>query len=270
MLTGQTLLIPLLADPIKHVKAPAIFQPKFEEHGLDWFLFPLNVKADDFEAGFAQLKRIGNIGGCVISVPFKARAARMCDRLGRLAQKCGVVNTVRFCPDGSVEGEILDGIGLIQCASAAEIELKGASILMLGAGGAATAIAYALAQHGLGSLTLSNRTTAKSEALAAGVRRHYPGYDISCGRFDPRRHSVVINATSLGISDADGAPMDFAQLSPSTRVIDIVVPETNLQRAARALGCRCVGGRGMVAAQIDAQISLFKGETETTPNILYR
>ncbi len=270
MLTGETQLFALLADPIRHVKAPAIFQPVFEARGLDWFLFPLNVKPANFEAAFAQLKLYGNVGGCVISVPFKARAARLCDRLGPLAQKGGVVNTVRFASDGTVEGEILDGVGLIRSAEQSGIPLAGARILMLGAGGAASAIAHALADGGIGTLTISNRSAAKAQSLVAGVRSHRPEYEIDIGVFDPDRHTVVINATSVGIEPADAPPMDVAQLKPSIGVIDIVVPDTALRRAAQARGCTAIGGRPMVAAQIDAQIALWKGEVDTTPNVLHR
>lgn len=266
MLTGETRLFPLLADPIKHVKAPAIFQPAFEAQGLDWFLFPLHVPQDRFEQVVAQLKHLGNVGGCVVSVPFKARAARLCDRLGPLAEKGGVVNTIRFAPDGKIDGEILDGVGLILCAAEAGITLAGTSIALLGAGGAASAIAFALADKGLGSLTIANRSTDKSEALVASVKSHYPDYAIDCGAFDPARHQVLINATSLGISSSDVPPVDLKLLRPTTGVIDIVVPETPLRLAAQALGCKNSGGRPMVAAQIAAQISLWKGEIKTTVN----
>ncbi|WP_418320082.1 shikimate dehydrogenase family protein [Piscinibacter sakaiensis] len=270
MLTGETLLFPLLADPARHVKAPAIFQPAFEARGLDWFLFPLNVRQENFEAAFAQLRLMGNVGGCVVSVPFKARAARLCDRLGPLAQKGGVVNTVRFADDGTVEGEILDGVGLILCAAETGIRLEGANILMLGAGGAASAIAHALADKGIGSLTVQNRSADRARALVASVREHRPDYPIDIGSFDATRHDVVINATSLGISADDPAPMDVAQLKPSTSVIDIVVPDTALRRAAQALGCKVTGGRPMVAAQIAAQIALWKGEIATSTNLIHR
>lgn len=270
MLTGETLLFPLLADPAKHVKAPAIFQPAFEANGLDWFLFPLNVKQANFEAAFAQLKLLGNVGGCVISVPFKARAAKLCNRLGPLAQKGGVVNTVRFAANGEVEGEILDGVGLILCAAETGIALEGANILMLGAGGAASAIAHALADKGIGALTIHNRSADKARALVASVKAYRSDYPIDTGAFDATRHTVLINATSVGIVADDAPPMDVAQLKPSTSVIDIVVPDTALRRAAQALGCKVTGGRPMVAAQIDAQIALWKGDIATTPNLLHR
>lgn len=270
MLTGETLLFPLLADPAKHVKAPAIFQPVFDAKGLDWFLFPLNVKQANFEAAVAQLKLMGNVGGCVISVPFKARAAKLCDRLGPLAQKGGVVNTLRFLPDGSIEGEILDGIGLIGCAAQTGIALEGAAILMLGAGGAASAIAHALAEKNIGSLTIANRSADKARALVASVRQHRPDYPIDAGAFDAARHQVVINATSVGIAAGDAPPIDVGLFKPSTALIDIIVPDTALRRAALAKGCKVVGGRPMVAAQIDAQIALWQGEIATTPNLLHR
>ncbi|MCB2031226.1 MAG: shikimate dehydrogenase [Rhodoferax sp.] len=270
MLTGETLLFPLMADPIRHVKAPAIFQPVFDERGLDWFLFPLHVPQQQFESLLPQLRTLGNVGGCVVSVPFKARAARLCDRLGPMAQKGGVVNTVRFAPDGAIEGEILDGVGLILCAQQVGIALAQARILLRGAGGAASAIAFALADRGLGTLTIANRSTDKADALVAGVQAHYPHYPISRGDFDPAVHDVLVNATSLGIAASDPPPVDLSTLHAGIGVIDIVVPETPLRQAAQAAGCRNTGGRPMVAAQIAAQIDFWSGAIATTPNLLYR
>ena len=270
MLTGESLLFPLLADPVRHVKAPAIFQSAFEARGLDWFLFPLHVPQERFESFLPQLKGLGNVGGCVVSVPFKARAARLCDRLGPMAQKGGVVNTVRFAPDGAIEGEILDGVGLVLCASETGIALDKARILMRGAGGAASAIAFALADRGLGTLTVSNRSADKAEQLVAKVLAHYPDYPIHCGDFDADTHEVLINATSLGIAASDPPPIDLGSLRASISVIDIVVPETPLRLAAQAAGCRNTGGRPMVAAQISAQIDFWRGAIATTPNVQFR
>jgi shikimate dehydrogenase len=266
MLTGATALFPLIADPIKHVRAPAIFQPKFEEAGLDWFLFPLNTPEDGFEDLIAQLKRASNVGGCVVSVPFKARAARICDRLGPLAQIGGVVNTIRFAPDGALEGEILDGMGLINCAAEAGAPLDDADVLMSGTGGAGSAIAFAMAETGKGRLTVTNRTIEKAQSLVDEVKTHYPDYIIEVGDFDPARHSIAINATSLGLDADDPMPFDTDALTPSTAVIDIVVPETRLRDVAAAKGCKVTGGRPMVAAQIAAQIELWQGKIPTTPN----
>lgn len=258
-LSGKTHLYAILAHPVAHVRAPEFFNPVFAAHGLDAFIIPLHVLPEDLADLVPRLHKLRNLRGLVLTIPHKQAMARLCDELGPDGQLSGAVNAVRFEADGRLVGDMFDGIGLVQGALASGITLAGRKVLLVGAGGAGRAIAFALAKEGVAALTIANRTVARAEALVADVRRGVPGVEVAVGAADPRGHDVVINATSLGLHDGDPLPVDPARLEPAMDVIEIVaaVEITPLLRAALDRGCRTMGGRAMVDHQIEAQLRFF-------------
>jgi shikimate dehydrogenase len=259
-LSGKTRLYAILAHPVAHVRAPEFFAPAFAAHGLDAALIPLHVLPQDLAAVVPALQKLRNLHGLVLTIPHKEAMAALCDELGPDGRLCGAVNTVRFADDGRLIGDMFDGIGLVQGALASGIALKGRAVLLLGAGGAGRAIAYALAREGVASLTIANRTARRAEALAADVARGVPGVvRVAAGQANPEGHEVIVNATSLGLHEADPLPVDPNLLRPEMDVVEIVaaVEVTPLRRAATDIGCRTMGGRAMVDHQIDAQLRFF-------------
>jgi shikimate dehydrogenase len=258
-LSGKTHLYAILADPVAHVRAAEFFAPAFAAHGLDAALIPLHVLPPDLATVAPALQKLRNLRGLVITIPHKETMAGLCDQLGPDGRLCGAVNTVRFADDGRLVGDMFDGIGLVQGALTSGIALAGRSVLLVGAGGAGRAIAFALAREGVGSLTVANRTPGRAEALAADVARGGPNARVTVGDANPTGHEVIVNATSLGLHEADPVPVDPNLLRPEMDVVEIIaaVEVTPLRRAATDLGCRTMGGRAMVDHQIEAQLRFF-------------
>jgi shikimate dehydrogenase len=258
-LSGKSHLYAILAHPVAHVRAPEFFHPAFEAHGLDACIVPLHVLPEDLAEVVPQLQKLRNLRGLVLTIPHKEPMAALCDELGPHARLAGAVNTVRFEAGGRRVGDMFDGIGLVQGALASGIRVTGRRVLLVGAGGAGRAIAFALAQEGVDSLTIANRTAHRAEALAADVGRRVTGAEVRVGPPDPRGHDVIVNATSLGLHEADPLPVDPNLLTPEMDVIEIIaaVEVTPLRRAATDLGCRTMGGRAMVDHQIEAQLRFF-------------
>lgn len=123
----------------------------------------------------------------------------------------------------------------------------------MGAGGAANAIAFALAQAGVSRLIIANRTRAKAEDLAQRVAAFLPATKVEIGSPDPSGHDLVVNATSLGLKDGDPLPLDADRLDASQVVAEIIMqPETTaLLAAAAARGCRVHPGKPMLTCQLD-------------------
>ena len=261
--TGKTRLYAILADPVAHVRAAEFYNPVFQARGIDAFLVPLHVLPEDSGRCGAAPEKLRNLRGLLLTIPHKEAMVRLCDELGANGRLVGAVNTVRFTADGRLIGDMFDGIGLVQGALANDIALKGRRVLLVGTGGAGRAIAFALAQEGVRSLTLANRTASRAEALAADLGRAFPAPGSSSGRPTRGGHEVIINATSLGLHEADPLPVDPNLLTPAMDVIEIIaaVEVTPLRRAATDIGCRTMGGRAMVDHQIEAQLRFF-GEIE--------
>jgi shikimate dehydrogenase len=256
--SGKTHLYAILAHPVAHVRAAEFYNPVFQARGVDAFLIPLHVLPEDLAEVVPRLQKLKNLRGLLLTIPHKEAMVSLCDQLGANARLVGAVNTVRFAPDGLV-GDMFDGIGLVQGALASGITLESRRVLLIGTGGAGRAIAFALAQAGVGALTLANRTASRAESLAADLAKGVPDTPVTVGPPDPSGHEVIINATSLGLHEADPLPLDPNLLTAAMAVIEIIaaVEVTPLRRAATDVGCRTMGGRAMVDHQIEAQLRFF-------------
>lgn len=253
MITGNTRLCAILADPIAQVQTPQMLNRYFEAHALDAILVPIHVAAESLSTVLDGLRSMKNLAGFVVTVPHKTTVASLCDQLEPAGRAIGSVNTVRRTADGRFIGNMFDGAGFVGGLRAQDHDPAGRRILLLGAGGAASAIAFALAEAGAGQVTVANRTRAKAEAVVARVRRALPQADIAVGEADPRGYDLVVNGTSLGLRAQDPLPLDASLLQPDTLVAEVIMkPErTALLDEAMRRGCRVHYGRHMLDTQVE-------------------
>jgi shikimate dehydrogenase len=148
-LSGATRLVPILAHPVDHVRAPRTYNPAFAEAGLDWCLVPMGVHPDDLAATLAQLARVSNLQGVNLTIPHKAHGFRLCRWLTREAARVRMVNTLRIEPDGHWAGTNSDGAGFIGAAREHGLLDATRPVVIVGSGGAGSAIAFALAAEGV-------------------------------------------------------------------------------------------------------------------------
>jgi shikimate dehydrogenase len=257
--SGKSHLWAILAHPVAHVRAAEFMNPLIEKAGRDAFLVPFHVLPEDLEATVPQLLRIRNLKGFVVTIPHKPAMARMCAELGPTGKLTGTANTVRIEDDGRLVGDMFDGVGLVAAAKAGGLAPAGKRVLMVGAGGAARAIAFALAAEGVTSLTIANRTADKAQELAATVSKHFPSIPVSAGPADATGQDLVIQATSLGLKPGEPMPVDPATMASNAGLFDIIAArDTELMAAASARGCKVIGGRPMIDHQAAAQIEFLR------------
>lgn len=268
-ITGRTRVLAILADPVEHAQAPRLVNAALSARGCDAVMVPLHVRADDLARVLDTLRTINNFMGAIVTMPHKAAVVPLLDEVTPAVRQVGACNVIRRAPGGRLVGTMFDGEAFVAGLKAAGHEVRERRIFLSGAGGAAAAIAFALAQHGARALTIHNRTRVKAEALATRVRTDCPALDVRAGSPDPSGHDVVINATSLGMRAGDALPLDVARLSNGALAVEIImVPETTafLAEAARR-GCRVHYGKPMLLAQIDLMVDfmLDDGERRPTP-----
>jgi shikimate dehydrogenase len=259
-ISGKTQLYGLFADPVEHLQAPAAFNARFDEHGIDAVCVPLHVTAEHFAETVAGMRHLCNFAGYAVSIPHKAMAAGLCDDLLPNARACGVVNVIRVDPDGRWTGETLDGVGMVKAITAQRDLDANSRVLLVGAGGVGRAIGVALALAGVGHLAIANRTRAKAEDLAHTVQAAAPTCVTEAGStFDPAAFDIVINATSLGLNGQGPLPVEVSHMSEGALVAEVVmVPElTPLLRAAQTRGLEIVRGREMLIQQGEAGADFF-------------
>ena len=263
-ITGNTKVFGILADPIHHVKTPQKINRLFAEKSVDGVMVPMHVKGDDLASFVQSLRAMHNFCGCVVTVPHKMAMAALCDELTPQARQIGAVNIVHRTETGRMVGGILDGAGFVAGLRKEEFDPVGKSIYLAGAGGAASAIAFALANIGVSRLTIANRTPAKAQQLVDKVRAIFPNLSIAVGNNDASGHDLVVNATSLGMRMEDELPLNVQTLTSSQRVAEIIMQpaETPLVLGARQRGCPIHFGATMLACQIDLMATFMMGTIE--------
>ncbi len=259
---GSTRLYAIIGEPIKQVKSPEVFNPRFLKAGKNAVLVPCLVRAECFEQTVRGLMAIGNLDGLIVTVPYKVRALALTDTLGTGARLAGAVNALRREADGRWTGDMFDGKGLVRGLGMRGIELAGARVTLLGAGGAGSAIAVALAQAGVASITLYDVNTDKARVLADRVQGHFPASVITVASPDLAHCDILINATPAGMRPEDPVPIARRDLPSSLVVLDIITePEiTPLRALAMSCGCQTFGGRVMMEGQADEIMAFFDME----------
>ena len=253
---GNSRVFGVIAHPVTHVRAPMVFNPRFAAAGLGFIMVPIDAPPESLEEIIRGLQRMPNFGGLAVTIPHKLAMAELCDDLGTVARLTGAVNAVRFDPDGLLYGDNFDGAGFVSGCRAKGYEVKGKTVLMLGAGGAARAIAAALCEAGVGQLTIANRNLANAQELVNLLVTNCGFVNVTArplAEVDGAGFDIIVNCTSLGLHVDDAIPLVLDQVSKDTVIADIImVPaETKwLQDAARR-GLAVHHGRHMLDYQID-------------------
>lgn len=259
-ISGHTRLLGIVGDPITQVGSPQACNPLLAAAGVDAVLLPFHVPAAHFETAMAGLMRLGNLDGLLVTIPFKERALALADRVRPVATAVGAANVLRREADGSWTADMFDGFGLLRALTGLGVAVAGASVLLLGAGGAGRAIAVTLAREGAARIGIHDLDRARTAALVARVRAAAPGCAVAEAEPIAQGYGVVINATPVGMRPGDGLPAPLGKLEGVAAVIDIVPrpPVTPLLAAAAEAGCRAAGGQAMIDGQAEAVLKFFR------------
>ena len=250
--SGATRVIFIAGDPIAQVKAPEGVTAGLRQRGVDAIVVPIHVSAADFAGFVAVATRIRNVDGLIATVPHKFGAAAACAGGTARARAIGAVNVMRRDPAGGWFGDMCDGAAFVEAVTRAGGPPTGRRALLVGAGGAGSAIAHGLVDAGVAELALHDVDVARRDAL----RRRLEAYGrsrITVGSTDPRGHDLVCNDTPLGMRPGDPYPVQVEHLAAGTFVGDVVTVPTvpPLIRSARERGCATSTGSDMFACVRD-------------------
>jgi shikimate dehydrogenase len=202
-------------------------------------------------------------------MPHKVSVVDLLDEVSPAVRVAGACNAVRREADGRLVGDLFDGEGFVRGVRRKGVELRGARVLIVGAGGVGSAIAASFAGAGVAALALHDLRADVVESLAARLRQHYPAIEVRTGSDDPAGQDIVVNATPMGMEPGDPLPLDVSRLAPSTFVGEVVMRQamTAFLQAAQARGCRFQIGTDMLFEQIPAYLEFF-GFPTTTAEVL--
>ncbi|WP_123193533.1 shikimate dehydrogenase family protein [Pannonibacter phragmitetus] len=269
MISGNTKLIVHLGYPTGSFRAPMIYNPFFEQHGIDAVVVPMGCKADDYAEFLRLVFRLSNIHGALVTMPHKVTTMALLDEASTTAQVAGACNAIRLDPDGRLVGDMFDGEGFVRGVLRKGRELSGKAALVVGSGGVGSAIAASLAKAGVAQLSLFDGFEPSMLGLAARLRQAYPGLSVNTGSNDPAGYDLVVNATPLGMKEGDPLPVDVSRIDPSAFVGEVVMKTeiTPFLAAARERGCQFQVGTDMLFEQIPAYLEFFGFRSATADEL---
>jgi len=269
MIRGTTTLIAHIGYPTESFKAPMIYNPYFEQQGIDAVVMPMGVKGDDYPQFLTSLRKLTNLRGALITMPHKVTTVSLVDEVTPTAKIAGACNAILLRPDGSLLGDMFDGAGFVRGVERKGMQIHGASALVVGCGGVGSAIAASLAAAGIAKIGLFDSNAAAADGLADRLRRHYSTLAVSTGSNDPGGYALVVNATPMGMNEGDPLPVDVNLIAPGAMVGEVVMKQemTAFLRAAQARGCRFQVGTDMLFEQIPAYLEFFGFPTTTPENL---
>ena len=251
-LSGKARLAGVIGWPVAHSRSPRLHGFWLQRYGIDGAYLPFAVKPENLPAALAALPLLG-LRGVNVTLPHKEAALGLCARVSEAARRIGAVNTIVVGEDGALEGSNTDAFGFLEHLKASQPSFQPESgpAVLLGAGGAARAIAVALLDAGVPELRLANRTASRAAALAAELGPRVRPVAWADRASALAGSALLVNSTTMGMSGQAPLDLDLSRLPRQAVVYDIVyVPlETPLLAAARARGNAAVDGLGMLLHQ---------------------
>lgn len=258
IITGETKLCGVIGDPIEHTMSPVMHNAAFKKLGVDYAYVPFRVKKGELKGAIEGVRAL-NIRGLNVTIPHKVAVIPLLDELDPLAEKIGAVNTI-VNNDGVLRGYNTDATGFLQTLLERGVEPRDKIIVILGAGGAARAISFILAERG-SHLVILNRALELvwaeelSKTLSLTIKKPVKALELNVKNLSMvlKSADIMINATSVGMSpDVDKTPVPSELLKPDMIIFDIVYNpiKTRLLREAEAAGARtAIGGLDMLVWQ---------------------
>lgn len=236
----------VIGDPIAHSLSPFMHDSWFSEHGIDAAYIPIHVEPSQLEKSFGAMKLLG-ISGFNITLPHKQSIVPLLSKLEESAMQMNAVNTVNF--DGThYIGSNTDGDGFVRSMLVHPVD-KTSKVLLIGAGGAARGIAFALKRAGFTDVTITNRTFRRAEELAAETG----GSALMLADSEEQLHefAVLIQTTSVGLASGEALPISLERVKAGTLVADIIYNplETPFLKKAEEKNCTALNGVGMFVYQ---------------------
>lgn len=257
LLNGSTLKYGIIGNPVSHSFSPSMHSSAFAEIGYNAIYLPFLVEPDQLASLLPAFVLTG-VRGLNVTVPYKEKIIPFLDILSDEAKALGSVNTLWY-DRGRWHGHSTDGAGLVRGLTQKGWEIKNQRILVLGAGGSAKAITYALLKAGATKVDIDNRTIEKAESLAKSLARSFDPQLIGVGRSG--NYDILINCTSVGLK-GNQTPLAKEELEKFDKVVDIIYnpAKTKLLQDAESLGIPAENGLSMLLYQGVESFELWTGQ----------
>jgi len=260
-LNGSTRVHFIVGDPIAQVKSPADVSQAFQARGRNAIVVPAHVTPADLRSWLESVSKMLNTDGIIATVPHKFAAFDLCATASERATFLKTANVMRRNPDGSWHGDMFDGLGFVAAMRERGCQPEGKRALLVGAGGAGSAIAHALVLAGISTLAIHDEDQERRDTLIARLRALGKG-TVEAGSPNPRGFDIVVNATPIGMKESDPLPLDGEGLASPMHVACVITAPaiTPLIALARERGCTTQTGSDMFARVRDLMVDFLLEE----------
>ncbi|MFD1030552.1 shikimate dehydrogenase [Metaplanococcus flavidus] len=255
----------VIGDPISHSLSPLMHDTWFKENGIDATFIPIHVEPSNLKQAFESLQTLG-VSGFNVTLPHKQAIIPLLDGVDDTASMMDAVNTV--VRGGKLyKGSNTDGDGFVESLLTTESS-PDSKVLLIGAGGAARGISFALKRRGFGDVTITNRTHRRAEELAdeSGSKSMVKAEaEKKLGDFD-----IIIQTTSVGLAENEALPISLQNIRAGTLAADIVYNpiKTPFLKVAEEKGCKTLNGVGMFVYQGAIAFEKWTGLKPDTDNMI--
>lgn len=257
---GATQVFIIIGYPVSQVKAPQLMNTAFAQSGANATMVPIEVGPAQAPALIEALKSAANVGGFLATIPHKFELLKHADGAGPVATAAGCANALRREPDGRWSAENFDGIGFVTGLLASGEPIEGKTVFVYGAGGAGSSIAAGVLKANAACVHVSDLSTTRAQDLCERLDRLWPGKVKHAVAGEHRDADIVVNATPVGLDEADPLPFSLDGLNPNALVAEIIMKpaETRLLLEAHRRGFRTLAGMRMLEPQIDLYRRFFR------------
>lgn len=259
-MTGRTAVIPLVGHPVEQVKSPGPMNRWFDDNGVDAVVVPMDIRPEKVGAFFEVLRVMENCVGCSITVPHKQAAFVAADEVTDRARRAKAVNTIRRSPSGRLIGDMTDGLAFVSALAEKGVRVEGRNVLLVGAGGAGTAIAFELAAGKAAAIAVIELDQMRKRALVSELRSFRPDLAVHDGVPAGMRIDIAVNASTAGMNEGDPLPYPVERLEGAVIVADAVTKPavTPWLQAAMQRGLKVQTGEEMALAQAPIQLAYLR------------
>jgi len=253
-----TRLFFIFGSPIAHVRAPVVWSTLMKRYGVNAVMLPADAAPAQYEHAMEGVKSIANVDGLIFTMPHKIAAMKHADALTERARRVGSINLLRRGPDGTWEGDNVDGAGFVAGLRADSVTLEGSNVYVHGCGGVGQSIGWSLAMEGVASLTLFDLDLQRAATLARSIAEQ-SHVSIRVGAPDMSTIDLAVNASPVGLNADDRLPFPLDD-SPQHAVVADVIMEprtTRLLAAAHSRGLKVHHGRNMMNFGMPIAASFF-------------
>jgi shikimate dehydrogenase len=258
-ISGETRIFAIVGHPIEQVRSPEMVTAELTKRGRNAILIPLDVLPEEFESCVSQLMRVRNLDGLIFTIPFKQAACALASELSDQARAVGAINAMARGRGDQWVGDIFDGLGCVEAFRERQQSFRGRRVMLIGAGGAGSAIGVAVAHQGPAAMRIFDLDAQRATQLVEAIEKIDPHIDVYLAKPTVEHIDILLNASPVGMLGDTRMPIDVVEIPPEIIVFDAIVkPErTKLLALAQQCGCQTIRGREMMRGQITKIVDFF-------------